>query len=194
MLATERRQQRDHQILSRLDKLTYATRDQLQAIEKLGGDRNANRILARLEKEKQIASIRYDKKVYYLSGKGQRFIGSNKKLEKKWIRHTIMRNDLYIKLGMPSTWQIEVPVRWDEHYIVPDAMFKRNGMYYFVEIDNQQVMRLNYEKINVYKNLFKNLFRQHGGHPTLIWYVSTDVRRRKISEACSKAEIKYKIY
>lgn len=103
MIQQEKREQREERILLRLDKLNFATRKQLQIIENLGGDRNAHRILHRMEKSKLLSTVRYEKKIYYLSNRGKERVGSNQsKLKRDKIKHTLMRNDMYIKLGMPA--------------------------------------------------------------------------------------------
>jgi len=186
---------RDEKILLRLNELTYATRDQLQILENLGGERNAQRIMQRLEKEKYVSSIRYEKKIYYLSKKGQRQIGSEKELKKKWIQHTIMRNDLYIKLGMPKDWKKEVNLKMNgELFLVTDAMFTKNGVNHFVEIDNQQTMKNNIDKIRKYKELSSVIFEQFGHYPVLIWYTLSEIRKEKLKETCTKAGVKFVIY
>src|SRR5699024_7435835 len=131
------------------------------------GDRNARRVLYDLEKDKLIKSVRYEKKIYYLSNRGSDKIGkTGTNLKKSWITHTLMRNDLYIKLGMPNTWQKEIPInKNDAVFIIPDAMFKLNGEFYFVEIDNTQTMKTNIEKIKKYKELSSDIFTQFNHRP-----------------------------
>ncbi|GGJ85852.1 hypothetical protein GCM10007063_05370 [Lentibacillus kapialis] len=191
----ERKRAREEQILLRLDDLVYATREQLQVINKLAGDRNAQRILSRMEKDKLIGSIRYDKKVYYLTNGGRRNIGSSEPEPKKsWIAHTVMRNDLYIRLGMPDDWRKEVPVKFNDDKLIPDAMFKSKGEFHFVEIDNRQAMVRNYKKIEKYKTLSQVIFQNYNHTPTLIWYSSSDVRKQKLRSVCEKFGVKYRIY
>lgn len=195
MIQQEKKAQRHEQILLRLDSLTYATRKQLQVIEQLGGDRNAHRILHDMEKDKSIASIRQEFKVYYLSNRGKNRIGSNQtELKKSLIKHTLMRNDLYIKLGMPSDWKIETPITWGENKLIPDALYMKKGEFQFIEIDNTQTMQTNVDKIKKYKELSKVIFGQHKHTPTLIWYTLSDIRKRKLKESCEKTGVKYKIY
>lgn len=195
MLAQMKRQQRDEQIMSSLDKLTYATREQLQKINNLGGDRNAQRVLSRMEKDKLLLAARMEKKIYYLSNKGKQIIGSNQgKLNKKEITHVLMRNDLYIKLGMPSDWKKERPVKWGENKLIPDATFKKSGEFHFVEIDNQQTMATNIEKIKKYKDLSYVIFRQYHHRPTVIWYAVSELRKKKLEKLCVEHGLKYKIY
>src|SRR5699024_6551705 len=192
-----RKEQREEEILLSLDNLTYATREQLQIVNNLKGDRNAHRILHRMEKDKLISSIRTERKIYFLSNKGKNIIGSNQgELKKSQIQHTLMRNEMYIKLGMPVNWQKEVPVRFNDEirYLIPDAMYNAGNEFFFVEIDNKQAMTTNLEKIKRYSELFKAMFRQYREHPTLIWYTLSDVRKDKLAVACKENGIKYKIY
>src|SRR5690625_1416572 len=137
LVQQQKKQQREEQILISLDKLVYANRRQLQIINNLGGERNAQRILQRMEKEKVISSIRTEQKIYFLSNRGKEQIGSNQgELNKRLLVHTLMRNDLFIKLGMPKSWLKENPVKVeDEVFLIPDARFKRNGEFHFVEVD-----------------------------------------------------------
>lgn len=195
MLAQVKRQQRDEQILLSLDSLTYATREQLQIINNLGGDRNAQRVLSRMEKDKLLRAARMEKKIYYLSNKGKQIIGSNQgKLNKKEITHVLMRNDLYIKLGMPSDWKKERPVKWGENKLIPDATFRKAGEYHFIEIDNQQTMATNTEKIKKYKELSHVIFKQYNHRPTIIWYSVSDIRKEKLSSLCKKHGLKFEVY
>lgn len=194
MLAQQRkRQQREEQIMLSLANLTYATRNQLQIVNNLGGDRNAHRILHRMEKDKLISSIRTGRKIYFLSNKGKNVIGSEQgELKKKMITHTLMRNDLYIKFNRPNDWAKEVPIKQNgEIVLIPDAMFTKNDQYHFVEIDNKQSMRTNYDKIKRYADLFKMIFKQYKHHPTLIWYTLSDVRKQKLGDECKKYGIKF---
>lgn len=195
MIQQEKRRLREEKILLRLHELNFATRRQLQILENLGGDRNAHRILHRMEKEKLISSIRYEKKIYYLSNRGKERVGSNKsKLQRDKIKHTLMRNDLYIMLGMPSTWENDKTVTFNNEVIIPDAIYKEKGIYHFVEIDNVQTMKTNIEKIKKYKELFRIIFNEYRQHPVLVWYSLSDFRKQKLKEACKKYGIKFKIY
>ncbi|MFD1416789.1 replication-relaxation family protein [Oceanobacillus jeddahense] len=195
MLAQMKRQQRDEQILSSLDRLTYATREQLQVINQLGGDRNAQRILSRMEKDKLLLAARMEKKIYYLSNKGKQIIGSGQgKLNRKEITHVLMRNDLYIKLGMPSDWKKERPVKWGENKLIPDATFRKAGEYHFIEIDNQQTMATNIEKIKKYKDLSYIIFQQYNHRPTVIWSASSELRKKKLKDLCEQHGLKFQIH
>lgn len=173
---------RTEKILSRLDDFTYATAKQLQITEDLKSNRNARRILHEMEKDRLITHVRYDYKVYYLSNKGMSRIDAKKKLKRSWVTHSLMRNDLYIKLGMPATWEKEKPITWNGNKLIPDAYFIQNNEYHFVEIDNLQSMQNNYDKIDKYRDLFKAIFRKYKHHPTLIWFSNSEIRTQKIKE------------
>lgn len=195
MIQQEKREQREERILLRLDKLNFATRKQLQIIENLGGDRNAHRILHRMEKSKLLSTVRYEKKIYYLSNRGKERVGSNQsKLKRDKIKHTLMRNDMYIKLGMPADWKKEQPINFNDTTLIPDATFKRADKFYFVEIDNVQTMRTNYDKIKKYKELSKLIKQQYNHVPTLMWYSLSETRKEKLRAACVKRGLKFKIY
>lgn len=195
LIQQQKKNQRWEQILLSLDDLTYATQEQLQIINDLGGARNAHRILHDMEKDGLISSVRAERKVYFLSNDGKEQICSNQgELKKSWITHTLMRNDLYIKLGMPNQWYKERPVTWGEYKLVPDATYIMKGEYHFIEIDNKQQMRTNLDKIEKYKELSHVIFNQYNHTPTIIWYTLSDIRKMKIKEACTKAGIKFVIY
>lgn len=197
LLQQQRKIQRHEQILSSLDELNYATLEQLRLTNNLGGNRNAHRILSDIEKEGTIKSFRYERKIYFLSNQGKEQIGSSQEdLKKSQITHALMRNDLYIKMGMPAYWQKEVPIRFNEvdNFLISDATFNEGNKFFFVEIDNKQTMRTNSDKIERYGRFFKAMYQHYGEHPTLIWYTLSEVKKNKLSEACKKAGIKFSIY
>ena len=195
MVQQMKRQQREEEILLSLDNLTYATQKQLQVINNLGGDRNAHRILHKMEKDKMISSIRTEYKIYFLSNRGKGLIGSTQgELKKSWITHTLMRNELYIMLGMPADWKKEKPVKWNGNKLIPDATFKKAGEYHFVEIDNQQTMTTNIEKIKKYKELSYISFQELNHRPTVIWYTLSDVRKNKLKTLCENYGLKFQVY
>ena len=195
MIQQKKRVMREERILSRLDELNFATREQLQIIEGLGGDRNARRILSEMERDKLLLSVRYERKIYYLSNRGKERIGSNQcKLKRDKIKHTLMRNDMYIKLGMPSDWKKEYPIKFGNETIIADAMYRENGVFHFVEVDNVQAMKTNYEKIKKYRELSTLIKKQYNHVPVLIWYTLSETRKVKLHDACVKNGLKFKIY
>lgn len=196
IVQTARKVSRYEQILLRLSDLTYSTSDQLRIINNLGSNRNARKTLYEMEQERYIKSVLYKKKIYYVSNKGSDFIGKgNTRLNRSEIDHVLMRNDLYIKLNMPKSWKKEAPIIINgDVVLISDARYKSQGRHHFVEVDNKQSMRANYDKIKKYKEVFKMIFRQYKYHPTLIWYTLSETRKDKLEQSCRKTGIKYKIY
>jgi len=193
MLRTKQKINRQEKILLSLAELTYATSEQLQLINNLGGNRNARRILFEMEQDNLIKSTMHERKIYYISNKGSDFIGKgNTRLNKTEIQHALMRNDLYIELGMPPTWKKEAKLLVnDKVVLISDARFKRDNRYYFVEIDNKQAMRTNQEKIKKYSEVFK-LIKKH--RPQLIWYTLSSTRKERLIKECQRHAISYKFY
>lgn len=147
-----------------------------------------------MEKDGSIRSHRREFKVYYLSNRGKERIGSNQSdLKQGQIKHTLMRNDLYIKLGMPNPWMKEKPLPLGKETIIPDATYIKDGVYHFVEIDNTQTMRTNYEKIKKYAMLSK-IMEQQGEKMKLIWYTVSDVRKVKLEKACTNADLDHQVW
>src|SRR5699024_5199799 len=106
-----------------------------------------------------------------------------------------MRNDLYIKLGMPDSWKKESQIIINkEVFLISDARFVRNSIQQYIEIDNKQTMRTKHDKIKKYANLLKVIFRKYKHHPVLIWYTLSDVSKRKLSEACRNYGVKYEVF
>ncbi|CDQ17926.1 hypothetical protein BN982_00166 [Halobacillus karajensis] len=200
MLQSEKRYLREEQILTTLNNLGFATRKQIQVIEKLGSDRNAARILKRMENEKSIQSFRREFKVYSLTHHGKELIGSSKDLKTgasdRLVDHTLMRNELYIKLGMPIDWRTEKELLYNKQQdrIVVDAMYSRNGEWHFVEVDNKQTMKNNREKLKKYAIFKKDIFRDYGHHPTVIWYTVSENRKQKLEEWMREYGIKGEVY
>lgn len=197
MLAQQmKRQTREDRILLRLDKFNFLTSKQLNKLESLAGMRNTQRILNEMESDRLLLSVRTERKVYYLSNKGKERIGSTQaELKRNKITHTLMRNDLYIKLGMPNSWRNEKPIKLNkEVFLIPDASYEYKGEHHFVEIDNKQTMRTNIDKIKKYKELSNVIFKNYNHTPTLIWYSLSEVRKVKLKEICEKIGIKYTIH
>lgn len=171
---------RQEKILSSLDKLGFASRSQLQKLHDLGGDRNACRVMADLSE--YVNHFRDIENIYYLNKKGAERVGAEKVLTKSQnYTHTLMRNDLYINLNMPTQWRneriIEIPGKLK---IIADAHFTVNGIPYLAEIDNTQDMVNNRKKIENYKKLKEVWSDKYGKFPTIIWVTKSEVRKTKI--------------
>lgn len=156
------------------------TRSQLQIIHNLKGDRNANRFLNDISQ--YLCSFRHElEKVYYLSKEGRERV-KHDVIRKKTpnIQHFLLRNQLWIHLNCPSSWENEIKVNVGDLSIVCDAKYEANGIPIFVEVDISQPMSVNKKKIEKYKKIHEmtnQTFR-------LIWVTELESRRPKLNALC----------
>jgi hypothetical protein len=156
------------------------TQTQLRIIHDLKGDRNANRILNDMEDyvDRFRNELEY---VYYLNKEGREMVGCNTVRKKTAnIEHFILRNQLWIHLGKPFTWENEVKITAEKTSVVCDAKFTKNGIPVFVEVDVSQSMTVNREKIKKYKKI-KELT---GENFHLVWITKLESRRKRLTELC----------
>ena len=161
-----------------LKKLGFLSRSQLQRLHRLGSDRNAQRILK--EMEKYLFCFREKENIYYLSKEGRERVGCEVIRKKtQQVNHYLMRNDLYIFYGCPTTWKNEAKMKLKDFIIQPDAVFDKEKILHFVEVDHTQSMNVNKKKIDIYKEMYKinSSFR-------LVWVTVTDFRKKKLAELC----------
>lgn len=197
----EKKKIRQERILESLIDLEFATRKQLQQIHNLGSDRNANRVLKDLGEWVNRGNLDGEY-VYYLSEYGAKWLGIEKGV--KWssrVRHTIMRNDLYIYYGCPSDWENEKALEYTANVkiqgiymkknktIVPDSRFTKERIRHYVEIDNLRQMKDNKLKLRDYAQMQESFELARGGYFNLIIYTSSP-HRQKIFQGLMK---KYKL-
>jgi hypothetical protein len=167
-----------------LRKLDYLDRDQLNRIHRLGTIRNTNRILKQLSL--YLSSYREDySTIYYLNKEGREYVTSEKIRKKtNYVQHVLMRNQFYIYAGFPSEWKNEIKLTDDEFTVICDAWFKSNSKFHILEVDYQQTMKENRNKIEKYRGLYKNKSMENKlGHiPTLLWITTTELRKKKLVE------------
>ncbi|KAB2332917.1 replication-relaxation family protein [Bacillus mesophilum] len=182
MLATIAKEQRQERILLTLKKLGFLSRSQIQRLHRLGGDRNANRILS--DMNDYLHAVRLDEKVYYLNAAGRERVGATKVLKKTHqITHHLMRNSLYIAQGCPSSWKVEVKLAVkNEVTVIADALFTMADRYFICEVDNTQRMAENKAKIAKYRHLIAlGVFKKQ---PKFIWITTTEYRRKQLEKMC----------
>jgi hypothetical protein len=182
------KEQRQEAILSSLAKLDYLTRSQLQVLHELGSARNTSRVMKSLEPF--VAKFLDGEAVYYLTKEGRERTGA-KKVRKRTIqaRHFIMRNDLYIAFGCPSTWKNEVKLEVKGVVsTVADALFTQDGRYYIVEVDHQQKMSANKAKIAKYRKMLElGVFKTP---PVFVWITTTEYKRKQLMQLCEGLDVK----
>lgn len=179
------------QILESLDSHGFMTTSQLQRLHGLSGRRNTSRILN--DMNDLLSSFQLDEKVYYLSAKGRKEIGStNVRRRTLHTQHTLLRNEVYLRYR-PEYWRLEFPIKWNDKSIVPDAIFKRDGQFVFLEVDHTQSMAQNEKKIAMYRELREsNVFQSKYGHfPTILFVTMSDYRQKQLRALLDgmKAEI-----
>lgn len=143
----------------------------------MGGDRNANRVLK--EMEPWLCTFRGLENIYYLSKAGRERVDCKKHRKiSSQITHNIMKNEVYIHFGCPSTWKNETVVKLGVTRVKVDAMFQKDKTYHFVEVDREQKMITNKRKFEAYRKFNEQAkFR-------LIWITMTDYRKNKLLELC----------
>lgn len=188
---------RNESILYSLDKLRFATRDQLQQIHSLGSDRNALKVLRQVAEYVHIKT-HYGRNVYYLNQKGRELVGSDQ--EVAWslqVDHHLMRNDMYVYLGCPKEWHVEQPIRfkvqeglmYKDMTITPDATYKIEGKLHFLEVDRTQSMKENKKKMETYRKLSPLIQQQFGYAPKVVFYSLSTVRSKKLRELMPDARV-----
>ncbi|KAA0547593.1 hypothetical protein FZW96_12155 [Bacillus sp. BGMRC 2118] len=196
---TEKKKQRQMNILSTIDFLGFASRSHIQAIHSLGDTRNANRVLR--DMHEYLNHFRGDENIYYLNQKGRDMIGSSKEMKRnQQTEHYLMHNDIYIYLGCPSDWKVESPTSFKanvnlgggvisskEITLIPDGKCTITGLRHYIEVDNARVMKENQKKIESY-SLLKRV-----SDFKLIFYTSSDIRRKKLVEWCNVKNINYEV-
>lgn len=192
---------RQEEILQSFDVLKFATREQLQRIHDLKSDRNALKILNQMKEYFHI-QVHNGMNVYYLSKKGRDTIGSD--VEMKWslqADHHLLRNELYIHFNCPSDWRVEHEIVFTprglvttEKRIIADASFTNMGVFNLLEVDRTQSMMENKEKINIYAELSPLLFERFNHNPVIIFYTTSELRKKKLDEYCQAKGLKCRIY
>lgn len=188
------RLQREDTIIQTLNELGYATQKQLQRILPLAGTRNAHRILYEMERSRLIRSARRECKVYYVSHKGKGRVGASTSVRKGMIDHALLVTECYLFFGQPDTWEKERPIKVGDDTIIPDATFKQQGRYVFVEADYAQSMPENIKKLDQYQRLSEAVQHQFRYEPLLVFYTVHPNRKPRVKEECKKRNIKCKVY
>lgn len=174
-----------------MKKLDFLTRSQIQTIHNLKSDRNAQRVLKQIE---GVSVSRHGENVYFLNAKGRELTNCDKvRKHTSNVEHYVMRNYLFIAYGMPATWENEIRIisgskkKSNEIVIVADALFERNKRQHIVEVDNQQKMQANRNKMNKYRELINRM--AFGEKPPIfLWVTSTEYRRKQLLKLCEGLE------
>ena len=178
-----------------MKKLTFLTRDQLQTIHKLGKVRNTNRIM--LELCEYISSFRegYDT-VYYLNSNGKDYVQAKRSVRRtQYSAHTIMRNQFYIYTGQPKEWKVEVKIGDNKDKKVCDAWLKLGEYYHILEVDVQQKMSENKNKLKAYAGMSERgaITKHFGYFPPIIFVTTTELRRKQLIKLCEESGLSHQV-
>lgn len=165
-------------------KLDLLSRSQLQEIHQLGGNRNASRVMKQLEPYVSVIR-RADDSIYFLNKAGRERVGSENVITKSTpYHHTLLRNDVYCYYK-PRMWKNEYEIKVRDFHIRSDAVFMIKDKHFLLEVDNEQKMSVNKEKLNEYFRFMNADIWQKsnkGTFPTILFYVLSDYRKAKLLE------------
>ncbi|MGG3801816.1 replication-relaxation family protein [Metabacillus fastidiosus] len=186
-----KKEQRQEAILLSLKKLDYLSREQMQKLHNLGEIRNAQRVLRNMSE--YVSSFTSDRKnIYYLNKEGRERVDASKVRKKTaMINHYLMRNDLYIAIGKPSTWKNEPKIKIPDSniFIISDALFISNKLHHFIEVDYKQSMSKNTAKIKRYRQI-----HQINPQFMLIWITTTAYRKNKLLSLCEGLNVQVLVW
>lgn len=152
-------------------------------------------------------------KVIYLNRDGRNLIGSDNEINRaKQMTHTLLRNEVYIYYSCPMDWQNEYTLETqlkprtnldihlggnlkmsDKIRVVPDAVFKRNGYVYFIEVDNTRDMRDNKKKIERYAEILPLIRKDFKESPVVCFFTLSEDRKRKFQELLKGKSIRHEV-
>lgn len=120
--------------------------------------------------------------VYYLNKAGRERVQCDV-IRKKTpnIQHYLLRNQMWMALKYPRTWENEIKIKVGDVSIVCDAKYVlKGGVHVFVEVDVSQPMATNQKKIEKYKKM-----QELTGQPFhLLWITELESRREKLKSMC----------
>lgn len=182
-------------ILHSLKLLDYLTTSQIRELHDLKSQRNTSRILNSMSE--YLSHFREGENIYYLSAEGRARVNAEVVRKKTaHVQHYIMRNQFYIYMKCPSSWENEQSYGFKEKKDVtihPDASFiNQEGRRCFVEIDNVQKMIENRNKIKKYQEFIKSTI--WGIEPIVYWVTSTETKRNRLVHECQSAKLNSKVY
>jgi hypothetical protein len=194
---------RTEKILSVIDQLGAVSVKQLHEILKIGTYRHTCRIISKLETYLHVS--RSNQKIVYLNKDGRQLIGSEKEVKKSILfDHMILANNAFIHYDCPGDWKREyaIEIEQEQEYsfaiqvtgltvatkkkIVPDALFKRDGYLYLIEIDNTRTMQDNRKKIEKYREMWPKIKEHFGLQPKLSIFTLSEKRKKEFMQLCEK--------
>jgi hypothetical protein len=196
---------RTEHILLVIDQLGAVSVKQLHEILKIGTYRHTCRVIRQLETYLHVS--RSQQKIVYLNKEGRQLIGSEKEVKKSILfDHMLLANDAFIYYNYPADWQREYPIEIEQEQefsfaiqvkgltvatkkkIIPDAIFKRDGYVYLIEIDNTRTMQDNRKKIEKYKEMWADIRKQFNLQPKICIFTKSEKRKKEFFQLCEKLQ------
>ncbi|MGM9987172.1 MAG: hypothetical protein ACI35O_08085 [Bacillaceae bacterium] len=199
-------QERVESLLMTIDQLGVAKIKHLQMKHNLKSYRNACRVIKQLSP--YVNETFFNKeKVIYLNKNGRNLIGSDKEVKSTAaLEHSLLRNEVYLHLNSPIDWKTEYPIEsnntptWmqasgikvaQSKKLISDAVYSRNGVHHFVEIDNTRHMIDNHHKLKTYAEIIPKL--SYGKNYSLQIYTTTPDRKRKFEKWAKELKLKCEV-
>jgi hypothetical protein len=196
---------RTEQILSVIDQLGAVSVKQLHEILRIGTYRHTCRVISQLETYLRVS--RSNQKIVYLNKDGRQLIGSEKEVKKSILfDHMLLANEAFIYYNCPNDWKREYPIEIEQEQefsfaiqvkgltvatkkkIIPDALFKRDGYVYLIEIDNTRTMQDNRKKVERYKEMWPNIKKQFNLQPKICIFTKSEKRKKEFFQLCEKLQ------
>jgi hypothetical protein len=134
--------------------------------------------------------------VYYLSKTGAELIGVKPIKKSSQIEHVLLRTEAWMILDFPQ-WYMEHPfeltIKGKVKKMIPDAHYFKDTLY-CVEIDNQQRLIRNKEKLEMYGELNKLYERDEHKKIVVQFFTRCRSRKSKIEEIAGRNQVVCEVY
>lgn len=134
--------------------------------------------------------------VYYLSKKGAEQVGVEPIKKSNQIEHVLLRNQAWMFLNFPA-WYLEQPIeltiKGKNKKLIPDAQYIQDTLY-CIEIDNQQRLIKNKEKLEMYGELNKLYESKEKKKIVVRFFTTCQSRKKKLEEIAGKNKVVCEVY
>lgn len=134
--------------------------------------------------------------VYYLSKKGAEQVGVEPVKKSNQIEHVLLRNEAWMFLNFPSWYlehSIELTIKGKTRNLIPDAQYLHDTLY-CVEIDNQQRLIKNKEKLEMYSELNKLYEKDENKKIVVQFFTTCQSRKKKLEEIAGRNQVVCEVY
>lgn len=120
-----------------------------------------------------------------LSKRGREWVGGKERKYTLHMHHFLLRNEFMIKRNIPmKDFYPESPknIKVNGEKVIPDAFYKHNNQWHFLEVDRTQKMIENKNKIELYR-VYRDsgkFPKSYGHYPTIIYVTQSEYRRKEL--------------